>query len=287
MARPKIGLVLGGGGSRGIAHVGVLEVLHHAHIPIDFIVGTSMGAIIGVLYALGYDPDKVAERITSHMQGSNVLNMNFFSARARQRMVEEQLHDAIGDKTFDDLHIHTIVMAVDMVHGKEVALGSGNLMPAILASSAVPAVFPPVKIDNMELADGGVIDSLATHMAYHMGADKIIAVDVYPALETDNPWVDPLSAIAGIELPFGLPILPSTWSKTPGIAAAMWRSVRVMTWHLHQQRLQAHPAHILIRPNVDRYGSLDFKDVLGPIQAGIIAAEAQLEQIKALAFTEE
>jgi NTE family protein len=267
-----------------VAHIGVLEVLHRENIPIDFIVGTSMGGILGTVYALGYPPERIAERMSHNVEGNNIFNMNLFSARRRQRSLQEQLQDAIANKTFADTHIPVTLMTVDMIRGVEVPLHEGKLMPALLATTAVPGVFPPVEINGMQLADGGVIDSLSTHVAYEQRADKIIAVDVYPALPQDNPWVDPISAIMGIELelPFGPFSLPSQWEKTPSIMAAIWRSVRVMTWHVHQERLKAYPPDILIRPAVDEYSSLDFKDIKGPIMAGRQATENQLPAIKAL-----
>lgn len=282
MARPKIGLVLGGGGSRGLAHLGVLSVLEREKFPIDLIVGTSMGGIIGTLYALGYKSERIAERMIKNMQGSTLLNMNLFSARARQRAVRDQLRDTVGDKTFHDLKIPVVLMAVDMRNGAEVQLSEGALMPAILATSAVPGVFPPVEIDGRQLADGGVIDSLATHVAYERGVDKIIAVDVYPRLETDNPWVEPLSAIVGIELPFGAFSISPEWQRIPSIPASIWRAVRVMTWHLHQLRLESSPPDVLLRPAVDGYGSLDFKDVRGPLAAGAAEAEKHLPALLTL-----
>lgn len=278
--RKGITLVLGGGGSRGIAHVGVLQVLKEAEVPIDLIVGTSMGAIVGTLFAAGIDMHTLTNRM-SKLKGSNLFSMNVFSAHARQRSVKEQLHPALHDKTFADLNIPTIVMAVDMLHGKEVAITQGQVIPALLASSAVPAVFPPVKINGMELADGGVVDSLATHVAYEHGGKNIVAVDVYPPLEKDNPWVDPVSAIMGFELPFPVFNNP-VWSNTPSMLSSMWRSFRVMAWHVHEERLQAHPPDILLRPGVENYGSLDFTDVDGPLEAGVRAAVDRIDDIKAL-----
>jgi len=278
--RPKIALVLGGGGSRGLAHIGVLEVLVREQIPIDYIIGTSMGAIIGSLFAAGYPPQKIADDL-DHLRGNNIFNFNFFSARARQKDTEKQLEWRLKGKTFADMKIPLKVMAVDVVHGREVTLEEGDLIPAILASSAVPAVFPPVEIGDMQLADGGVIDSLATHAGYEVGADHIIAVDVYPPLETDDPWVDPLSAIMGFQLPFNL-FGNTEWTKLPGIAASMWRSFRVMAWHLHEERLKAAPPDVLLRPMVGGYGSLDFTDVDGPIQAGRLEAENHLPVMKSL-----
>jgi predicted acylesterase/phospholipase RssA len=285
--RPKIGLVLGGGGSRGLAHIGVLEVLAREQIPIDLIVGTSMGAIVGVLFALGYSPTQIAKGM-SVIQGSLILNFNILSARGRQRKLRNQLSESLKGKCFDDLSIPTTVMAVDMVHGQEVALSQGLLMPAVLASSAVPGAYPPVKIGGMQLADGGVIDSLSTHVAYAQGADKIIAVDVYPPLVKDDPWTDPISAVMGFQLPSGIFSTNGNGKdKIPTPMAAMWRATRVMTWYLHEQRLAAHPAHVTLRPDVGSLGSLDFKDVDGPISAGIVEAERCLSKLMSLLEPEE
>lgn len=282
MKRPRIGLVLGGGGSRGLAHIGVLEVLAREQIPIDFIVGTSIGSVVGVLFALGHTPAEIAQGMTA-IQGSFILNINLLSTRARQRMLRDQLAPTLGGKTFADLTLPAALMAVDMDHGREVVLSEGPLLPAVLASSAVPGAFPPVKLNGMQLADGGVIDSLATHVAYQQGADKIIAVDVYPPLPRGEPWSDPLSIVAGLQLPVSFFNGNGNGSdKDPNIFATMWRSVRVMTWYLHEQRLEAYPPHVLLRPEVGHYGSLDFKDIDGPVQAGRIEAEHYLPQLKAL-----
>jgi NTE family protein len=282
--RPKIGLVLGGGGSRGLAHIGVLEVLVREGIPFDFIVGTSMGGVVGTLFALGNSPAEIAAG-TVAIQGSFLINRNILSAKARQRTLRDQLASALADKTFADLNLPVTLMAVDLDHGQEVALCEGELLPAILATSAVPGAFPPVKLNGRQLSDGGVIDSLSTHMAYQQGADKIIAVDVYPPLPKDGVWSDPFSVVAGVQLPISGIFSNGNGAeseKDPNIFAAMWRSVRVMTWYLHQQRLEAHPPDVLLRPNVGHYASLDFKDVDGPIIAGRLEAERQLSNLKAL-----
>lgn len=279
----KIGLVLGGGGSRGIAHIGVLQVLVREHISIDLIVGTSMGGIIGTLFAAGFAPEKIAEHIRL-FQGNNLLGLNLFSGRARQDNISALLGKELGDKTFADLTIPTVLMAVDMVSGQEICLDSGPLLPSLLATSAVPAVFPPVEIDGMQLADGGVIDSLATHIAFARGATKVIAVDVYPPLEDKEPWVDPVGGIIGLSLPFRF---FSRREKNPTMLASIWRSVRVMTWHLHQARLSTYKPDVLLRPEVHHYASMDFRDIEGPLTAGIAIAETHLESIKALFLLEE
>lgn len=283
--RPKIALVLGGGGSRGLAHIGVLKVLAQEQIPIDMIVGTSMGGIIGVLHALGYNPAEIGQGV-SRLQQSSLLNLKMLTIRARQRHVRDFLEEALGDKTFADLSIPVTLMAVDMKHGEEVCLREGPLVPALLASSAVPGAFPPVHHRGMELNDGGVIDSLATHVAVEQGAERIIAVDVYPELEKANPWIDPVAAIMGLSLP-SINLSADNGPRVPSIAASMWRAVRVMTWHLHQKRLAESPPDVLLRPDVDSYASLDFRDIDAPVQAGVEEARRYIEQLRALALPVE
>jgi NTE family protein len=279
--RPKIGLVLGGGGSRGIAHVGVLQVLVREGIPIDCIVGTSMGGVVGTLFALGYSLDEVTDGMRNAAPANPMLNLKGLSARARQRIVRSLLAEALEGKTFDDLQIPVSLMAVDMVQGREVALSQGALMPAVLATIALPAVFPFVELDGMQLADGGVIDPLATHVAFAQGMDKVIAVDVHPPLNTDEPWTDPVSAFTGFQLPFGRSNA-SNGPKKPGMLAALWRASCVMAWYLHATRLEAHPPDVLLRPKVESYSTMDFRDISGPLEAGIAEAEAYLPALKAL-----
>jgi len=276
----KIGLVLGGGGSRGLAHVGVLQVLVRERIPVDLIVGTSMGGVVGVLFALGIPLDRLATEMNV-LQNNPLINVKVLSARARQRMLRELLSRALAGKTFADLAIPTTLMAVDMISGKEVALNHGPLSPAALATSAVPALFPPVVIDGVPLADGGVIDSLATRVAYEQGADRVIAVDIEPPLDTEKPWQDPISATTGFQLSllFGTP----ESSRKPNMFSAMWRAFRVLSWHVHTERLAAHRPDVLLKPDVGAYGSLDFKNIEGPMRAGANEAELHLAELKALA----
>jgi NTE family protein len=275
-----IGLVLGGGGSRGAAHVGVLQVLVREQIPIDLIVGTSMGGIVGAMFALGCTPDEMVQRFEA-FQGNLLRTMSPFSARARQRTLKTWIEGAVEDKTFEDLTIPLAIMAADMKHGQEVILDEGPLIPALLASSAMPAVFPPVKLHGRWLADGGVIDSVATHVAHERGACHMIAVDLHPPLHREEIWNDPISAIMGLQLPFGL-LGTANETKPPSMLSAIWRSSRVMASYLHEARLEAHPPDVLLRPDVSHYGSLDFKDVQGPIQAGVTEAERLIDEIRAL-----
>lgn len=276
----KVALVLGGGGSRGLAHVGVLQVLQQIELQPDLIVATSMGGVVGVLYGLGFGPEEISHGFRL-VQNGLTFNVRLLSARARQRRVRDNLAALLGNLTFADLHLPVTLMTVDMEAGVEVPLSEGRLLPAVLASSAVPGAFPPVWHRGRHLADGGVIDSLCTPMAYTLGADKVIAVDVHPTLAREAPWDNPLRVITGLRLPFDH-LLGAPESTRPTLPAALWRANRVMTWYVHEQRLQAHPAHVLLRPQISHFGSLDFKDVHGPVAAGVAVAEENLTRLQAI-----
>jgi NTE family protein len=217
------------------------------------------------------------------LQQNSILNLKMLTIRARQRHVKEFLVEAVGEKTFADLQIPVTLMAVDMRHGREICLSEGPLVPALLATSAVPGAFPPVRYQGMDLNDGGVIDSLATHVAFEQGADRVIAVDVYPELERENPWTDPISAVMGLDLTGSLLSGDNGGSgRVPSIVSSMWRSTRVMTWYVHQKRLAEHPPDILLRPDVDQFASLDFRDIDSPVQAGVEAADKVIPELRAL-----
>ena len=210
--RPRIGLVLSGGGSRGLAHVGVLQALEEQRIPVDAIVGTSMGAVVGGLYASG----KSAAQIGKFMRGINwsiafrdrpardTLNFrrkqddreflvrfplgiqsgNFRVPRGLiqgQRLTQtlrlESLPAAsIGD--FDELPIPFRAIAADLETGERVVLDSGDLTSAMRASISAPGVFAPVEVDGRLLVDGGLVENLPVDVAKAMGVDIVIAVDV-------------------------------------------------------------------------------------------------------------
>jgi NTE family protein len=278
--RHKVGLVLGGGGSRGAAHIGVLRVLVRAKVPIDLIVGTSAGGIVGVLFALGYSPEQLVDRL-SRIRGRSLINVRRLRARARQRWLCNLLGEALEGKTFADLSIPVALMAVDLRSGAEVALTEGPLMSAILATCATPGVFPVVELNGMQLADGGVIDSLATHAARQQGADRVLAVDIYPPLEQENPWRVPISATLGLKLPFGLSQAIDE-AKTPHVIPSLWRAARVITWYLHEQRLRTHPPDVLLRPKVERCQAFHFGDLRGLVLAGIAEAERHLAELEAI-----
>lgn len=210
-ARKKVGLVLGGGGAKGVAHIGVLKVLEEANIPIDYIAGTSMGALVGALYAIGYSPNDIDSLVA--LQDWQLLlsdkvkrdNLTFpekensekyvitlpFGIEKKDRMVDGMVkgqslqnlfsnltigyHDSVDFRTFP---IPFSCVAVNLVDGQDYVFHKGSLPVAMRASMAIPAVFTPVKLDSMVLVDGGLNNNYPADVAKEMGADIIIGVDL-------------------------------------------------------------------------------------------------------------
>ena len=176
--RPKIALVLSGGGALGFAHVGVIDVLQKNNIPIDLIVGTSMGAIVGGAVACGRTCDEI-EEIAENMRTNHLFDLNLpikgvFSGKGALKFLKK----GIPDIDMKNTQIPFICNAVDLISCKEVVFKEGSIIDNIRASMSVPGLFNPVKNGDMLLVDGGVINNLGTDIAKKEGADIIIAVDV-------------------------------------------------------------------------------------------------------------
>ncbi len=225
----KIGLVLGGGGAKGGAEVGVLKVLEEAGIRPDYIAGTSIGAVVGGLYAagftaaelevlftqqewlslltdrrddLGYEPYKVQDGIT-YIFGFPVLDNNSPNFGLLQGGRVEQMVDSMlatkGCVEFDCLRIPFRCVAASMMDAREVVLSQGTLPQAIRASMAIPGVFKPVDIDGEQLVDGGMMNNLPVDVVRQMGADIIIAIDLQQNKPQNRPHTDNIiTSIAGV-----------------------------------------------------------------------------------------
>jgi len=210
--RPKIGLVLGGGGARGMAHVGVVKVLEELRIPIDVIAGTSMGSVVGGLYASGMSTGELEREITStdwedlfrdspqraersfrrkrdddlyvfkvkpgFNHGQVQLPLAYIRGQKFDLMLNRLTMPIIEIEDFDRLPIPFRAVAADLETGHQVVLGRGSLAKSIRASLAVPAAFDPVEIDGRLLADGGLANNVPVSVAREMGADILIVVDV-------------------------------------------------------------------------------------------------------------
>ncbi len=204
----KVAVVLGGGGARGFAHLGVLLELQSHKIPIDIITGTSMGAAIGAAAALGKDLGKLYRLLTC-LDLNDILQVSDRTLREVQRAIGRGVADYVrksrwreeeitpdnltrmyelfslltANKSFSDLNIPFALVAADLDTGEKVVLDKGKLYRAVAASSAVPGTFYPVRFGNRFLIDGGVVDKVPVDIAEEMGAKAIIAIDTGASLK--------------------------------------------------------------------------------------------------------
>jgi len=184
----KIGLVLGGGGVRGYAHLGALKAIYEAGIKIDFIVGTSFGALVGAGYAAGnniYELEKIANK-TGWIRMLKMVNIILPRGIFSKKKVERFFSIITQQKYFADLEIPLTIVATDIETGDEILINKGPVSNAILASSAFPGVFSPVEIDNRRLVDGVLVNPLPIQTAFDLGADLVIAVDVSSSTDKKN-----------------------------------------------------------------------------------------------------
>ncbi len=178
MKRKRVGLALGGGAARGLAHVGVLQVLECEGIPIDYIAGTSAGSVAGAVYAAGLrgeDLLQAALRVRWRDFARPVWPRRGLASFAK---LESYLVKTIGDLTFADLEIPYAAVAVDLETCQQVVLREGRVAPAVRASCSVPGLVTPVELAGRALTDGGIVNNLPISVVRDMGADVVIAVNL-------------------------------------------------------------------------------------------------------------
>ena len=177
----KLGLALGSGGSRGIAHVGFLQALEEANIRADFVTGCSMGSVVGACYCAGVPVSKMKEQALK-LKLSSIASLNAMPFHSnglfRMQKARKLMAGLMGDKTFDELEIPFSCVATDLITGKIVELKEGNVLDAVIASSSIPGAFTPAEIGKYRLVDGGILERVPTNELKNMGADVIVAVDV-------------------------------------------------------------------------------------------------------------
>ncbi len=174
----KLGLALGSGGSRGVAHVGFLKALEEYGVKPDYICGCSMGSVVGAAYAAGLTPDEIWE-IVKKLRILDLISPSrqrggLFSTKKMRALLQKH----IGNIEFEDLKIPFRCIAVDMVTQEIVEFSSGSLLDGVVASSSIPAVFHPTVKDGMRLVDGGILERVPVLHVKKMGADVVVAVDV-------------------------------------------------------------------------------------------------------------
>jgi NTE family protein len=251
---PRVALVLGGGAFHGMAHVGVLQVLEHENIPIDLIVGTSAGSMVGALYADYPHIDSLVPLVNATTE-KDVFDFSLFrssegfvSGKRLQSYLTEHLHHS----TIEDLPIPYVAVTTDMMKGKIVALTAGPIAPSVNASCAIPYIFEPVKMYGTIFSDGGVLDAVATDVAAAYQPDVIIAVDVMADFDT-------------------VPVFKNK-------KHVVLRAYSVAAHKLKEERLPL--ADILISPDLKGMPLMSSKDNEKMFNAGIKAATDALPAIR-------
>ena len=294
--RPKIGLVLGGGGARGYAHVGVIKKLEEMRVPYDYIAGTSMGSIVGGFLAIGMESDELARvvreadwddlfsdktpredlpfrRKTDDKLGlfgpklgigkdSDLLPKGVVSGQKIVFMFESVTSQRVNTSDFNQLPIPYRAIATDIVSGNMVVIGEGELSMAMRASMAVPGVFDPVRRDDALLVDGGLVRNLPVDVAKNMGADVVIAVDVGTKLAGKEEMTNALAII--------------------------YQMSGLLTVHNTDIQIKAmNTADVLISPEIGGLiSSADFTKLDEAIPLGYAATEAVQDQLQKYALSE-
>ena len=248
---PRLGLALGGGAARGFAHIGVIQVLEESGIKVDLVAGTSAGSLVAALYASGKG-GKEMQALAEGMDEGAITDWSFpLRGLIRGEALARFIRDKTGGKGIEQMVVPLGIVATDLSDGSAILFRSGDTGTAVRASSAVPAVFQPVKIGQREYVDGGLVSPVPVRFAREMGAQLVIAVDI-----TSPPASDPLND------PFRM--LLQTF-------AIMGRSIN---------GFELRDADVLVRPRLDGVSSADFTARRRAIQAGRDAAQAVLPLIR-------
>jgi len=276
LTQPKLNLALGGGGARGLAHIGVLKVLEKEGFPIGYLTGTSMGGLIGALYAAGWTAEQLeaeAIKMTSLRRLVKLLDPTPVRRGLLEgHRVRDQLKEWLGgDLTFDQLKISVGLIAVDLYTAQEVVLQQGSVVEAVLATIAVPGLFPPVHMGSYQLVDGGILNNLPVDEARAIGSGPIIAVDVSPSF--------PLQSLGRADDEGKL------WPAIfPHFAQDFYTAELIMINALTSARLEQAPPDLLLQPAIPPNISIFWGITQAPkaIAAGEKAALKALPKIEKL-----
>jgi len=275
--RPRLGLVLGGGGARGLAHIGVLRVLEREAIPVACVAGTSMGGLIGALYAAGVAIERVEEEVVRLSRVTEQMRLVDFELSAaglsvRGRRIYNMLAELLGEElTFADLRLPLAMVSVDVRTGRPVTLQGGLVIDAVRATISIPGIFTPVDLGDYRLVDGGVLDNVPVDVAHALGATHTVAVDVLPSYSRNQPGVTPVET--GLQLAFA-----------PQQFAEIYQVLMIMIAAVTEAQLRQYPPDLLIRPALSPHVTLlsGFNRADELIAAGEAAAVAALPAIRTL-----
>jgi NTE family protein len=301
----KIGLVLGSGSAHGWAHIGAIEAIEEAGIPIHCVAGTSIGAFIGAVYATG-DLASLKE-FALQMDWKKVISYFDVVFPKSGFMDGKKVHELFSihtdAKTFDDFKIPVKMIATELKTGKKVVIDSGNIIEGIRASVSVPGIFTPVKRDDKWLVDGGLVDPIPVSAVRNMGADFVIAVDLnsdrvshdYKPIKklvkekTPNKKRNELMARIAAKYNSAEKAVKSqinrrfsNTAKSPNILDVMGTSLGIMQEQISRINLAMDPPDILIQPRLGDLKMFDFDQAERSIYEGYTQAKHQIGNIKTL-----
>lgn len=271
-----IGLALSGGAARGFAHVGVLRALEEARVPIDFVCGTSMGAIIGSKVALGWSAEEVRRSMRRGFARFGVLDVTLpLVSACGGRGVEAHLAATFGDRPIEDLWLPFRCVSSSLIRAQKIVHRRGPVRRALQATSALPGVFPPLLEDDDVLADGVLLDNLPVGLAVEAGCGHTVAVNVINTIDTSmtrvlRAGVRPLERLLGRLQPS-----PFSEGRPPGISDLVLRSFFLPTLR-DIERIRAQ-IDLYIEPPVDQFHFLDPRAFDAVAQVGYESARARIE----------
>jgi NTE family protein len=256
--RPKIILVLGGGGARGLAHIGVIKALEEENIPFDMIVGTSIGALVGSLYCSGVSTNEL-QNLANNIRWKDISNLNTISMLTlilsekllSTKKLENYLRKTLGDKQFFQLDIPFACIATDISTGERIILKEGDVALATRASSTIPGIFAPVEYGQRYLVDGGLVENIPVSVAKLFEPDIIITVSVAADI---------------------------TKNSFSNVMSTLYQAIYIQGQQKDEINLAM--SDIVIRPDVKDVSVLDLNKAENCIQSGFVAGKNNVNKIK-------
>lgn len=292
--RKRVGYALGGGGARGLSHIGVLKVLEEHGIYPEVIAGTSIGALVGVLYAGGLSAaeiEKEALRVSWRRMALLVDPTLPLYGLVQGKRVTSLLKSILGDLNFPDLKLQFASVATDIESGEQVVLASGSVLDAVRASFSVPGIFTPVRVGGRYLVDGGLVNEVPVSVCHQMGAEYVIGVNVIPDPSgmLERPWSERRWArrkkanAASAQLQERRS--KASQKRRPSLVKILSQSLIIPGHRIAMENLSA--ADLAVSPAVGGIGFFDFDRAAEAIAAGEEAARSALDQGRVpAAFTE-
>ncbi len=301
--KTRIGLTLGSGGARGLAHIGVLKVLEEYQIPVDIVTGASMGAFIGGAFASGIKVS-VMEELTLDADWKMTTRMFFptisSSGFADGKRIKGFLKKVIGNRNIEELDRKFACVATDILTGEEIVIDRGSLIEAIRASISIPTILTPVLHGNRFLADGGIVNPVPVDLARRMGADIVIAVNVIPLkalplkkeIRIDRDHKKPNNASAKnlkskMEDLINISRISEIFKKegkgnvySPNFISMTSRTINILEREIIKLRLEKDRPDFLIEPDTSSTNMMEFYKGKASIHAGVKAALEIVPAIK-------